>query len=100
KFVGNPFGDAASVLRIEPIVRVAERVNVAHGAAYRTAWLFEDLRELRGVKITDGCRLNLGIAALRDQRRQPSDLEIEADADEQRGQEPQFMTKKVHSRSP
>ena len=60
-------------------------MNVAHGAADRSLRLLQNLGELGGVEITRRRRLDLGIAALRDQRRQPPNLKVESDDDEQVG---------------
>src|SRR5262245_34406011 len=34
EFVPNPFGDAQAILRVEPIVRIALRVNITFGAGH------------------------------------------------------------------
>src|SRR5262249_40087766 len=34
EFVPNTFGDAQAILRVEPIVRIAERVNITFGAGH------------------------------------------------------------------
>jgi excinuclease ABC C subunit len=52
----------------------------------------EDFRKLRGIEIADCACLHLRIAALRDQRWKPADLQLQTDDDEQIGL-PEFQEK-------
>src|SRR5262249_20047494 len=85
ELAGNALGDAATVIGIEPIMRIAKRVNVAFGARYLALGNLEDLGKLRCIEIAVTARLDSSIAALRDQRRQPADFKIQANADQQIG---------------
>src|SRR6266446_1988609 len=60
-------------------------MNVAFSAGDLAGGEFQDSCKSRGVKITRRADLNPGIAGLCDERRQPADLEFEADDDEQLG---------------
>src|SRR6185295_18422588 len=77
--------DAHRVGGIEPVVRIAERVDVAHGAVHRAAGAVEDVHALRDVEIAGGARQDLAVPALVEQRRQPADLQVEADHFQQVG---------------
>ena len=59
------FGDAA-----------AQRVHVAHGARDLACRDLENARRERGVEVAGRIHLDLGVAALLDERRQPTDLEL------------------------
>ena len=72
------FGYAAAVIGVEPVMGIAQRVDVAHGAGHLALRNFQDLAELGHVHIAGLRRLDLGIPALRDQRRQPADFELQA----------------------
>src|SRR5713101_8112905 len=85
ELVGDAFGDAQAILRIKPIVRIAERVNVAFGASDHARGNFENFGETRSVKIAGGADLDFGIGGLRDQRRQPADFKLETDNDQEIG---------------
>src|SRR5262249_58845228 len=76
------FGNALAVLRIEPVVRVAERVHVAHRARDLALRNLQDLAVERGIEIALAARLNLRVAALLHERRQAADLELAADDDQ------------------
>src|SRR5260370_1273772 len=60
-------------------------MNVAFGASYLAGGEFQDSCKSRGVKITRRANLNPRIAGLRDERREPADLEFEANDDKQFG---------------
>ncbi len=75
--------DDAAVLGVEPVVRVAERVDVAHGARDGARGALEDVAPGRGVEVARAARPDLVVAALVDQRRQVADLELEAGDDEE-----------------
>ncbi len=79
------FGDAASIFRIEPVVRISKRMNVAHGARDLSGRDFQYLAELGHVEMARIARLDLRIAALRNQRWKPSDLELQANQNQKIG---------------
>src|SRR5262249_52783279 len=66
----------------EPVVRVAERVDVAHRAGELSLRDLEDLGVERRVEITFGPHLDLAVPALLNQGRQPADLELATDDDQ------------------
>jgi hypothetical protein len=66
-------------------VRIAERVDVAHGAVHRAGGSVEDLHPLRDVEVAGGAGADVVVAALVEQRRQPADLQLQADHFEQVG---------------
>ena len=78
-------GDAPAVVRIQPVVRVAEGMDVAHGAGHLARRDVEDLGRRGGVEVAVGAGLDLRVAALLDERREPADLELAPDHDEQVG---------------
>ena len=80
---GDGAGDDPPVLGVEPEVRVAERVDVAHRARHRARRPLEDVAAVGGVEVAGGARADLVVAALVDQRRQVADLELEAGDDQQ-----------------
>src|SRR5204863_213864 len=47
----NAFGDAQAVFGIEPVVRIAERVNVAFGTGHLAGGNLENLGEAGSVKV-------------------------------------------------
>src|SRR5205807_190707 len=79
KLVLNALGDAQAVLGIKPIVRVAERVNVALGAGHLARGNLENLCKARSVKVARRANLNLRISGLGDERRKPADFQLESD---------------------
>ena len=58
-------------------------MDVAHGSGHCASWDFEDLGKLGSVKISVCANLNATVAALCDQRRQPSNFELQTDCDQQ-----------------
>ena len=64
-------------------MRIAERMDVTHGASDSSCWDIENLGELRSVQVAAGSDLDPGIATLGDQWRQPADLQLKPDDDEQ-----------------
>src|SRR4029077_11814469 len=74
-----------AVVRIEPVVRVAAGMNVAHRAGDLPGRNLENLDVLRCIQVSAGARLNLGVPAARDERRKPSDLELSTDSDQEVG---------------
>src|SRR5216683_370924 len=85
ELVGNALGDAQAVFGIEPIVRIAEGVDVAFGASDHARGNFKNFGETRSVEIARSADLDFGICGLRDQRRQPADFELETDNNEEVG---------------
>src|SRR6266849_11067680 len=85
ELVGNALGDAQAVFGIEPIVRIAEGVDVAFGASDHARGNFKNFGETRSVEIARSADLDFGIRGLRDQRRQPADFELETDNNEEVG---------------
>src|SRR6185295_13746342 len=77
--------DAPAVFRIEPVMRIAERMDVAHRARDLTGRNLENRGGERRVEVAFAARLDLLVAALLHQRRQPPDLELASDDDEQIG---------------
>src|SRR5260370_13817515 len=57
--------DAQASVRVEPVVRVPQRMNVAFGAGDLAGGEFQDSGKSRGVKITWSADLNPRIAGLR-----------------------------------
>ncbi len=78
-------GDAPSVLRIQPVVRIAERMHVPHRPGNLAARQLENLGGQRCIEVAVATRLDSGVPALGDERRQPPDLEFAADHDQQVG---------------
>ena len=69
ELVGDPFPDPLAVLRIHPVVRVAQRVDVPLRPCDLAGRNLEDLRRQRRVEVSFGAGLNLRVAALLDERR-------------------------------
>ncbi len=85
QFVLDSFGDAQTVLRIEPIVRVAQRMDVPFGAGDDARGNFENPCEAGSVEVARCSDLNSRIGGLAYQRRKPADFQLESDNDEQIG---------------
>src|SRR5438876_11266957 len=83
KLGSNSFGDAPPIVWIEPVVRVPEGTHVAHGACNRSGGNIENFGELRGIEIARRSLLNPGISTLRNERRQPTDFQLQTDHDQQ-----------------
>ena len=77
--------DDAAVLGIGPVVGVAVRMHVAHGARDLLRRPLQDLAADRGVEVAAAARLDLGVAALRHQRRQVARFELEPGHDHEVG---------------
>jgi hypothetical protein len=60
-------------------------VNIAHRARHFTHRYLQNLDKPGGVHVAGSANLNAGIPALRDERRQPTDLELQSDKDQQIG---------------
>src|SRR6185503_4065658 len=83
KLLRQATGNAAAIVRVQPVVRVSKWVHVAHRAGHWTRGYVEDLGELRSIEISLGPDLNARVPALRDERRQPPNLELQAHRDQQ-----------------
>ena len=93
KLIGHPLGHEPAILGIEPVVGIAQRVHVTHRPGDLAGGDLEDLAEVRDVEISFSADLNFRVAALRLQRRQPADFELQADHHQQvRFLEPQQET--------
>ena len=85
ELVLDALSDAESVFRVEPVMGIALGMDVAFGAGDDASGNFEDAGEARGVEIALRAGLDARIAGLGDERRQPSDFQLEADDDEKVG---------------
>ncbi len=85
ELVRDRLRDAPAVVRVEPVVRVPEGVDVAHRAGDLAGGDLEDLRGERGVEVAVRPHLDLRVAALLDERRQPADLQLPAHGHEEVG---------------
>ena len=85
ELVRDRLRDVAAVAGVEVVVRVALRVHVTHRAGDLAGRDLEDPRGERGIEVALGARLDLRVAALVEQRRQPADLQLAADDDQQVG---------------
>ena len=85
EFLENFPADNLAVLRIQPIMRIAERVNIPFGARDLPGRYFKNSGLKRRIQITVRPHLNFRVAALLNQWRQPTDLEIPADKDKDVG---------------
>ncbi len=77
------FGDALAVVGIQPIVRVAGRMDVAHRARDLAGGDLQDLGGEGGVEVAVRTGLDLRVAGLRDERGQPADLQLAAHRDQE-----------------
>src|ERR1051326_3313579 len=68
--------DDFAIFRIEPVVRVTERVNISFRPCDLPLRDLKNSRLERRVQVSVRADLYFGITALLDQRRQPADLEI------------------------
>src|SRR5205823_8912699 len=78
-------GDAARVLWIEPIVRIAERVHVAHAPVDVAARYVEHGNDLRDVDVSRAAEHDSLIPRSLEEQRHPADLEVESDKREDVG---------------
>jgi hypothetical protein len=60
-------------------------MDVAHRPGDLSGWQVQDVRLGGRIEITGAARLDLGVAALIDERRQPSDFELAPDDNQQIG---------------
>src|SRR5207237_9400488 len=78
-------GDANGVRGIEPVVRIAERMHVAHRTIDGAGGTIEDRDARRDMELAGLSGTNAVVAALIEERRKPADLELEPDDFEQIG---------------
>ena len=81
----NRLGDPTPVSRFEPVVRIPERVYVAHRSRDRACWNLEDSGRQGRIEISSSTRLDSRVPALLDERRKPAALQIAADHNQQVG---------------
>src|SRR5437899_1108351 len=77
EFCSNTLGDAPPIIRIEPIVRIAQWMHVAFSPRELALGNLQNLGELRGVQVSRRPRLDSSVAALRSPRSQPADVQVE-----------------------
>src|SRR5205823_12018817 len=77
EFACDSARNPASVVGIEPVVRITQRMNVAHSAGNRAGWNFKNFCKLRSIKVPVCSPLNPRIAALRNEWRQPSNFQMQ-----------------------
>jgi hypothetical protein len=82
---GDPFRNTTAIVRVQPIMRVAQRMNVPLCTSDCALGDFQNFRELRCVQISGCGRLDVSVAALRDQRRQPANFQIQSHQDQKIG---------------
>src|SRR5579859_5230913 len=78
----NALGHAPAIVRVEPVMRIAQRMHIAFSARDFALRNLKNFRKLRGVEIPISSGLDASIAGLCDQRRQPAYLQIETYTDE------------------
>src|SRR5438445_5915899 len=76
ELVGDAASDAPAIVGIEPVVRVSERVNIAHSTRDCAGGDFQDFGKLGRIQIARSANLYLRIAALRDEWGQPTNLKL------------------------
>src|SRR5260370_6866047 len=70
---------------MEPIVRIAERMDVAFRAGRLAGGNFENFGKTGRIKVARRANLNLRIGGLADERRKPADFQLESDYDQKVG---------------
>src|SRR5215831_10556381 len=83
QFVLYALGNAETVFRVEPVVRVAERMDVALSPRDYPRWNLQNLGVPRSVEVARRTDLDFWVGGLCDQGRQPADFQFEADHDEE-----------------
>src|ERR1700687_3661341 len=83
ELVLDSFSDAQAVIGIEPIMRIAEGMDIPFGASNLAGGQLQNSGEARSVEIAGAAYLNAGVAGLSDQRRKPADFEFESDDDQE-----------------
>ncbi len=76
------FRDDRNVARVEGYVRVAERMDVAHGAVHRRRH-FEQVHERRRFEVPGAAGLDLRVTRILQQHRHPANLEIRSSGHDQ-----------------
>ncbi len=79
KFLRHRLRHPLAVVRIQPVMGVALWMHIAHRAGDLPGRYHEDLRGKRCVQIALGAGLDVRIAALLNQRRQPANFQFAAD---------------------
>src|SRR3989338_10240354 len=82
--VGDVAGNRQAVGRVKPIMRVAERMNVAHGTVDGKG-LFKDLASIGCVKEALVSRENAGVSGVGQKSPGPGDLKLKAHLHEEIG---------------
>ena len=82
QLVPNRLRDAPAVTRVEPVVRIALRMDVAHRARDLAGRNLENPDVLRRIEVARSAGLDLRVPAARHERRQPPDFELAADRDQ------------------
>src|SRR3954451_5913710 len=77
EFRRDASSDPPPIVWIQPIMRIAQRMHVAFRASDCPLWNLQDLGELGCVHIPSYASLDSRISALRDQRRQPANLQLQ-----------------------
>src|SRR5205823_3591026 len=85
EFILNSFRYAQTVFRIEPVVWIAEGMDVAFSARHHAGGNFQNPGITRRVEIAWRAHLDFGVRGLRDQRWKPADFKFQADHNEQIG---------------
>jgi hypothetical protein len=87
--LGEPGGDALRDLRcrarVAQVMRVAAGVDVAHAAVHRPDRHVEHVDELRAIEVAAAPRLDVRVARAGEEYREPPDLEVETDEEQQIG---------------
>src|ERR1700737_2836209 len=83
ELVLDSFSDAQAVIGIEPIMRIAEGMDIPFGASNLAGGQLQNSGEARSVEIAGAAYLNAGVAGLSDRRRKPHDLEFATDEDKE-----------------
>ena len=76
ELVGDAASDSPAIVGIEPVVRVSERVNIAHSTRDCARRDFQNFGKLGSIQIPRSADLYFRIAALRDERGQPTNLKL------------------------
>ena len=81
----DTFGNAAAVVGIKPVMRIAERVDVTFSTRDLALRNLQDRGKLRGVQIALSRGLNFSVATLGYQRRQPANFQVQANQNQKIG---------------
>jgi hypothetical protein len=85
QLVADRLRNTPPVARLEPVVRIAERMNVPHRARDLPCRNFQNFHIQRCIQIPIGPRLNLAVAAARQQRWEPPNLQLASNDDQDIG---------------